>query len=92
VNDTQRIIASLQVRAPIGGAISLLPNFRAGGPGSRSQPEFKRGDRAWFGAAIAELPDLSAIQLTARWTRPIADGCRSAAESGCASMPCRTAT
>jgi len=54
------------VRAPIGGSISLLPNFRAGGPGSRSQPEFKRGDRAWFGAAIAELPDLSEIQLTAR--------------------------
>jgi hypothetical protein len=43
-----------------------LPNFRAGGPGSRSQPEFKRGDRAWFGAAIAELPDLTEIQLTAR--------------------------
>jgi len=66
VSDTERIIGSLQVRAPIGGSISLLPNFRAGGPGSRSQPEFKRGDRAWFGAAIAELPDLSEIQLTAR--------------------------
>ncbi|HEY1913599.1 MAG TPA: efflux RND transporter periplasmic adaptor subunit, partial [Vicinamibacterales bacterium] len=65
-DDTERIIASLQVRAPIAGSISLLPNFRAGGPGSRSQPEFKRGDRAWFGAAIAELPDLSEIQLTAR--------------------------
>ena len=66
VRDTERIIGSLQVRAPIGGSISLLPNFRAGGPGSRSQPEFKRGDRAWFGAAIAELPDLTEIQLTAR--------------------------
>jgi HlyD family secretion protein len=66
VTDTERIIASLQVRAPIGGSLSLLPNFRAGGPGSRSSPEFKRGDRAWFGAAIAELPDLTAIQLTAR--------------------------
>jgi HlyD family secretion protein len=66
VNDTQRIIASLQMRAPIAGSISLLPNFRAGGPGSRSQPEFKRGDRAWFGAAIAELPDLTEIQLSAR--------------------------
>jgi len=66
VTDTERIIGSLQVRAPIAGSISLLPNFRAGGPGSRSQPEFKRGDRAWFGAAIAELPDLTEIQLTAR--------------------------
>ena len=66
VRETERIIGSLQVRAPIAGSISLLPNFRAGGPGSRSPPEFKRGDRAWFGAAIAELPDLTSIQLTAR--------------------------
>ena len=57
---------SLKVRAPIAGSISLLPNFRAGGPGSRAAPEFKRGDRAWFGAAIAELPDLSSVQVTAR--------------------------
>jgi HlyD family secretion protein len=64
VQDTERIIASLQVRAPISGSISLLPNFRAGGPG-RAAPEFRRGDRAWFGAQIAELPDLTAVQLTA---------------------------
>jgi multidrug efflux pump subunit AcrA (membrane-fusion protein) len=66
LSETQRITTSLKIRAPAGGAISLLPNFRAGGPFSRAAPEFKRGDRAWFGAAIAELPDLSAIQMTAR--------------------------
>lgn len=66
VQEAERIIASLQVRAPMAGSISLLPNFRSGGPGMRSAPEFKRGDRAWFGAAIAELPDLSAVRLTAR--------------------------
>jgi len=65
VQDTERIIASLQVRAPIAGSISLLPNFRAGGPG-RAAPEFRRGDRAWFGAPIAELPDLTTVQMTAR--------------------------
>jgi RND family efflux transporter MFP subunit len=64
VQDTERIIASLQVRAPMAGSISLLPNFRAGGPG-RAAPEFRRGDRAWFGAQIAELPDLTTVQLTA---------------------------
>jgi multidrug resistance efflux pump len=64
VRDTERILGSLEVRAPIAGSISLLPNFRAGGPG-RAAPEFKRGDRAWFGAAIAELPDLATVQLTA---------------------------
>jgi multidrug efflux pump subunit AcrA (membrane-fusion protein) len=65
VDDTRRIMGSLAIRAPIAGSISLLPNFRAGGPG-RAAPEFKRGDRAWFGAAMAELPDLSTVQLTAR--------------------------
>jgi HlyD family secretion protein len=65
VQDTERIMSSLDVRAPIAGSISLLPNFRSGGPG-RAAPEFKRGDRAWFGAAIAELPDLTAVQMTAR--------------------------
>ena len=64
VQETERILASLQVRAPAPGSISLLPNFRAGGPG-RPAPEFRRGDRAWFGAQIAELPDLTAVQMTA---------------------------
>jgi multidrug efflux pump subunit AcrA (membrane-fusion protein) len=66
VSETDRILASLKIHAPAGGAVSLLPNFRAGSPFSRAAPEFKRGDRAWFGAAIAELPDLSAVQMTAR--------------------------
>jgi HlyD family secretion protein len=66
VADTERIIESLTVRAPASGTISLLPNMRAGGPMSRSAPEFRRGDRVWFGAAIAELPDLSEVQMTCR--------------------------
>ena len=41
-----------------------MPNFRAGGPMQRTAPEFRRGDRAWFGAPIAELPDLSAVRMT----------------------------
>src|SRR5258707_3643477 len=65
VKETERIIGSLQVRAPMAGSISLMPNFRAGGPG-RAAPEFRRGDRAWFGAQIAELPDLTSVQMTAR--------------------------
>jgi multidrug efflux pump subunit AcrA (membrane-fusion protein) len=66
VRETTRIIGSLTMRAPSAGSISLMPNYRAGGPGSRSSPEFKRGDRAWFGAAIAELPDLRTVKMTCR--------------------------
>ena len=66
VADIERVMGSLTVRAPAAGTISLLPNGRAGGPMSRSAPEFRRGDRVWFGAAIAELPDLSSVQMTCR--------------------------
>jgi len=66
VAETERIITSLTVKAPTAGQISLMPNFRAGGPMNRNPPEFKRGDRAWFGAPIAELPDLSSVRLSCR--------------------------
>ncbi len=67
VNKVERQIASLTLRAPTDGMVTLLPNFRAhnwmtGG----STPEFKEGDRAWAGAGVAEIPDLSSVQLTAR--------------------------
>jgi HlyD family secretion protein len=65
VRETERIIGGFTLRAPGAGAVSLLPNMRAAG-NARSAPEFKRGDRAWFGAAIAELPDLRSIQMMCR--------------------------
>jgi RND family efflux transporter MFP subunit len=48
----------LQLKAPTDGTASVLPNFRS--------PEFRQGDRAWPGAAIVELPDLSSVHLLAR--------------------------
>jgi HlyD family secretion protein len=66
LEDTQRIMSALTLRAPSEGMVSLLPNFRAGGPMSRTAPEFRRGDRAWSGAGIAELPDLSSVRMALR--------------------------
>ena len=66
VDDNERIVAALTMKAPAEGTVSLLPNLRAGAAFSRSGPEFKRGDRAWFGAAIAELPDLRMMQMNCR--------------------------
>jgi HlyD family secretion protein len=66
VQETERIIAAFALKAPRDGMVTLMPNFRAGGPTSRTAPEFRRGDRAWSGAAIAELPDLSAVRMTLR--------------------------
>jgi HlyD family secretion protein len=66
LEETERIIASFSLKAPRDGMVSLLQNFRAGGPMSRTAPEFRRGDRAWSGAGIAELPDLSSVRMTLR--------------------------
>jgi len=65
VADAERIIGSLSMKSPSEGQLSLMPNFR-NAQFSRTAPEFKRGDRAWFGAAIAELPDLTTVRMTCR--------------------------
>ena len=55
----------LQVKAPTDGVVNVLPNYRSGSI-MGSSPEFRQGDRAWAGAAILELPDLSSVHLLAR--------------------------
>ena len=66
VRETDRIIASMTMRAPTRGTITLLPNRRAAAMFSNSAPEFRAGDRAFFGAAIAEIPDLTSVQMVCR--------------------------
>ncbi len=61
----RRSFAALQVKAPADGVVSILPNFRASSPMGAPQ-EFRAGDRAWPGASILELPDLSSVHLLAR--------------------------
>src|SRR5439155_15369113 len=63
VRETERIIASMTMRAPTRGSITLLPNRRAAAMFSNTAPEFRAGDRAYFGAAIAEIPDLTTVQM-----------------------------
>jgi multidrug efflux pump subunit AcrA (membrane-fusion protein) len=58
-------LSKLQLRAPTDGVVNVLPNYRAGSIMGAS-PEFRQGDRAWAGAAILELPDLSSVHLLAR--------------------------
>jgi RND family efflux transporter MFP subunit len=67
VRAAERQVASLTLRAPADGMVTIMPNFRArnwttGG----STPDFKEGDRAWSGAVIAQLPDLSTVRVSAR--------------------------
>jgi HlyD family secretion protein len=66
VRDTERLMAGLKLRAPGHGPITILPNRRAATIFSQSAPEFRSGDRGFFGAAIAEVPDLSSVELNCR--------------------------
>jgi HlyD family secretion protein len=67
LEQTERNMAALTLTSPMEGLITILPNSRArtsvlsGG----TTPIFKEGDRAYAGATIAEIPDLSTIQANA---------------------------
>lgn len=56
-------LSKMVLRAPNDGIVNILPNFRSAGSFGSTPPAFKEGDRAWTGAAIAEIPDLSAMRL-----------------------------
>jgi len=56
-----RNIQHLTIKSPISGILNVLQNWRAGGFGMGQAPEFKAGDRAWPGAALVEIPDLTSL-------------------------------
>jgi HlyD family secretion protein len=57
-------LAALTLKAPADGVVTLGMNWRAGGP--FAQREWRAGDRAWAGAAIAQLPVLESLYVLAR--------------------------
>jgi HlyD family secretion protein len=57
----ERALTQMSQRAPSAGTISLLQHW--GGSGMIT---YRPGDRAWPGAAIAELPDATTLRITAR--------------------------
>ena len=63
VDRTKGYLSHMVLRAPNDGVVNLLPNFRASGSFGSAPPPFKEGDRAWTGAAMAEIPDLSNMRI-----------------------------
>jgi len=57
----ERSLAQMSLHAPSAGTISLLQHWT----GSNDAP-YRPGDRAWPGAAIAELPDATTLRVSAR--------------------------
>ncbi len=60
----QAQVQALHVKAPVDGIVNILPNYR--GFSTTVPQEFRAGDRAFPGASIMELPDLSSVFLMAR--------------------------
>jgi multidrug efflux pump subunit AcrA (membrane-fusion protein) len=56
-------LSRMVLRAPQDGIVNVLPNFRAQGSFGSAPPPFKEGDRAWTGAGLAEIPDLSKMRI-----------------------------
>ena len=65
VRESERNITAMSLKAPVDGLVTLMPNWRAGTSWDNA-PEFKEGDRAWPGAPIVQLPDLSSVRVTGR--------------------------
>lgn len=61
VDKAERALARMSVKAPSAGIVSVLEHWMGG-----NMAPYKTGDRAWPGAAIAELPDASTLRVTAR--------------------------
>lgn len=58
----EKSLALLTLRAPLDGVVALQNHWEPqGGP-----TPFKQGDRAWPGAGLLELPDATALKISAR--------------------------
>jgi HlyD family secretion protein len=57
----ERALATMTLRAPSTGMVSLTSVWHAG-----NESPFKPGERVWPGAPMAELPDTSSLRVTAR--------------------------
>lgn len=62
IDQADRGLSSLQVKAPADGTVNILQNYRTSN-GMGPAQEFKPGDKAWAGAQILELPDLTSVHL-----------------------------
>jgi len=56
----ERALGRMTLTAPVDGMVSLLSVWHGDG-----MAVFKTGDRAWPGAPIAEIPDVSTLRVTA---------------------------
>jgi multidrug efflux pump subunit AcrA (membrane-fusion protein) len=56
----QQRLDLMELKAPISGMVQYMPNFSQGWLNAKP---FKVGDQAWPGSVIAEVPDLSTLEM-----------------------------
>lgn len=61
VQRAESALAQMTLRAPSQGTITILQHWAGG-----NMATYRTGDKAWPGAAVAELPDASTLRVTAR--------------------------
>jgi HlyD family secretion protein len=67
VQVAERTIASLEIRAPFDGFVTVRTNNMAfGGIWTPAMPEYRIGDASFPGQLIAEVVDTSSVEVTAR--------------------------
>lgn len=64
VRQDEQALAQLTLRAPHSGVVSLLDYIW--NPSTQSDRSLRPGDHAWPGAPIAEMPNLSMLEVVAR--------------------------
>src|SRR5262249_44123249 len=57
---TRRRLGRMEVKAPIDGLVNYLQNFSQGWMNAKP---FKVGDQVWPGSVLAEIPDLSTLEM-----------------------------
>jgi multidrug efflux pump subunit AcrA (membrane-fusion protein) len=63
VKITQSRIAQMDVKSPISGMVIFLPNYSQGWINAKP---FKAGDNAGAGQQVAEIPDLTTLEMDAK--------------------------
>jgi RND family efflux transporter MFP subunit len=61
VERAERALTQMGVRAPSAGTVSILQHWAGS-----NMAVYRTGDKAWPGAAIAELPDASTLRISTR--------------------------
>lgn len=60
IDVTKRRLGQMEIKAPLGGVIVYFPNQSQGWVNAKP---FKVGDQVWPGSVIAEIPELSSLEI-----------------------------